>query len=194
LIENGYSLLTPKEAFRNRISLDDEFDRNILLKLPLDVACLSIQDPSATGEVLLSLYKIPLAKKIIDGLNPSSNLVEGGLELNNDVYDELRKDSFILDSHFVNEFKHNPFLDNRKKEEILEYLVEGDVILMKDYMQHLIRQHLCSISNILSLWFPSNSCGARLLRIEPISQEYCSNLDLCLDLDDYKGNLMAKKN
>ncbi|MBI5390735.1 hypothetical protein HZB02_04545 [Candidatus Woesearchaeota archaeon] len=135
--------MTPKQLIAGRV-YGPEHDRDLLISTSMVTACGVFYDPRLTGEVKVAHYTHPLVMEMINHLNPQSKLLNTipkdpscgfaqGLAITQEVYDAITGNVFVITPNDANELCRIPLSCQIVREDLLEYLVEGDTDVSKDY-------------------------------------------------------------
>lgn len=139
------------------------------------------------GSVLLVPYSNPVAKGLVDGLNPQSELQGYSLIVSPETIEEIEAegDGMIISANNAQALRNNPYDKPKLREEVFEFQAGSQEQATK-YGNLVDKVTSTSIKGNRGLWLPSNK-GMRLFWVYSVGYYYSS-----ADRSYYLGNINAR--
>lgn len=141
------------------------------------------------GDHMLINSANPVFRKLALGLNPKSPVPNGLLTINDDVYQKIKEagNIMMISKQDANTFRNDPYDLPNKREEILEFYLQGDSESKEAYLNSLKG----GIENNLDFYITSKN-GAGLVWFGSVGNNY-SGIDCSNDLLDDYGRLLGDR-
>lgn len=191
ILESGRTPLDMKGFMQRR--LYDTSDAQTLRDNVFRTASPLFGDPNGSGEVVIVSYKNnETARKLVNSLNPDSNIKNYSLVVSKDVYESIKEqESMIISRDVANALRIDFYSKPKTRAEFWEFQVEGDKDLNKDYGAMIDKKTDTSFSKNRGIWLPDTK-GMRLFWLWPVDYNFSSAGGY--DLNKYGGRLVGKLN
>lgn len=182
-----YGLLTMRSKGKNK---EDKawFQKNYVV-----VGDPIVGDPAGSGEVIVTPYTNPVARRLVRSINPRSRLVGNSLELAEDPdeavaqYEAIKKGTVVVLSKSVAEGLRNDIYSHlAKRQEVYEMLSRGEDGLIKDNLGFVaeargMKPEDVTLKNAMGL-YPVVIKGLRPLWVWSVGNNNNSNVNSNNDL------------
>ncbi|MGA2173028.1 MAG: hypothetical protein ABSG82_08505 [Sedimentisphaerales bacterium] len=170
--------MTPSQLLNGRLLMENPpkehplapgtIDGRILSQLYVDTSACFVVNPNLSGEVRIALFSDPVAKKLLKEFIGRSENDESLMYLTCTGYNHIK--GLLLTGEQVQSLRDDPFSMVDKREEIWDFIAEGDRKLIRRYKDLVFRETDGSITNRMGVCPPSPSTTAfyQLLRINSI--------------------------
>ncbi len=189
--ENGEAVdiqrtpITPKKLLHERISCENEQDRDLLRNNYVFTALPVMDNPDGSGEVKLVHYSQSAAKELVDSLNSESTLENGALVITPDQYHAITsQDSHVIAPNVANELRNDAYSNVTARRDAWEFFAEGDTNLVDKTLELVHEEVGGTFDDRMGLWLSDYKSGLRLLVVGSVGDYYSNaNGNGILDYD-----------